>query len=201
MDEDNLSSRTRYGPTQEEQMVSRLDVNHLQIQGLHPLIPVVACHSLAFENFSRVGAVSDSPTMTKILMRAMTLRKPAHAVSFHHAGIAPTFCPTDDVDPISGLEDLSNRDFATDLVALDVIEPKLAQDSEGTGTGLLRMSQDRLRNPVWFLTSKSQLERSIAISLLRLFLHNGTWSGLYDRDRDEVPLSGKNLSHTKLLTY
>jgi len=54
---------------------------------------------------------------------------------------------------------------------------------------------------VWFLTSKSQLERSIPIPLLSLLLHNGTGSGLYDRDRDKIPLSGKNLSHAKLLTY
>ena len=140
MDKDHLSPRTRYRPTQEEQIFIGLDINHLQIQRLHPLIPVMAGHSLPPENFSRIGAVSDSPTMTKVLMRSMTLRKPAHAVSFHHSGIAPTFCPTDNIDPVSSLEDLSNCDFTTNLVGVGVIYPKLAEDCEGTGTGLLRMS-------------------------------------------------------------
>ena len=31
MDKDNLSSRTRYGPTQEEEVLIWLDVNYLQI--------------------------------------------------------------------------------------------------------------------------------------------------------------------------
>ncbi len=161
----------------------------------------MACHSLPFENFSRVGAVSDSPTMAKVLMRSMTLREPAHAVSLHHSGIASTFCPTDNINPISSLEDLSDCDFATDLVAIGVINPKLAEDGEGTGTRLLRMSENRLRNTVSLLTTKSQLERSIPVSLLSLLLHNGTGSSLYDRDRDKIPLSGKDLSHTKLLSY
>ncbi|MCY4387707.1 MAG: hypothetical protein OXC18_11450 [Desulfurellaceae bacterium] len=73
-------------------------------------------------------------------MRSMTLRKPAHAVSFHHAGIAPTFCPADNVDSISRLEDVPNGYFTTDLVAINVIDPKLPEDSEGAGTGLLRMA-------------------------------------------------------------
>ena len=201
MDENDLSSRTRYGPTQEEQIFIWLDVNDLQIQRLHPLIPVMAGHSLPFENFSGVGAVSDSPTMAKVLMCSMTLRKPAHAVSFHHSGIAPTFCPTNNVDPISRLEDLCYCNFTADLVAISVIYPKLAQNSEGTGTRFLSMSENRLRNTLGFLTSKSQLERNITISLLSFLLHHGTWSGLYDRNRHEVSLSGKNLSHAELLSY
>jgi len=140
MDENDLSSRTWYRPTQEEQIFIWLDVNYLQIQRLHPIIPVMACHSLPFENFSRVGAVSDSPTMTEILVCSMTLRESAHAVSFHHSGIAPTFCPTNNVDSISRLEDLSNGNFTTNLVVVDIIYPKLAEDSEGTGTRLLSMS-------------------------------------------------------------
>ena len=135
-----MSSRTRYRPTQEEQIFIWLDVNYLQIQCLHPIIPVMTCHSLPFENFSRIGAVSDSPTMAEVLMRSMTLRESAHAVSFHHSGIAPTFCPTDNVNPISRLEDLCNCNFTADLVAIGVIYPKLAEDSEGTGTSLLSMS-------------------------------------------------------------
>ena len=54
---------------------------------------------------------------------------------------------------------------------------------------------------MWFLTSKSQLERSVTISLLSFLLHNGTWSSLYHRNRNEVPLSGENLSHAELLSY
>ncbi len=134
-------------------------------------------------------------------MRSMTLRESAHAVSFHHSGIAPTFCPTNNVDPLSRLENLSNGNFTADLVVVDIIYPKLAEDSEGTGTRLLSMSENRLRNTLWFLTSKPQLERSITISLLSFLLHNGTWSSLYDRNRNEVSLGGKDLRHAELLAY
>ena len=54
---------------------------------------------------------------------------------------------------------------------------------------------------MWLLIAKSQLERRIPVSLLSLLLHNGTGSGLYDRNRDKIPLSGKDLSHTQLLSY
>jgi len=85
----------------------------------------------------------------------MASRKAAHAVPFYDSSIPAPLGLPDDVNQLSGLENLSRSEFAPDFIRIDISNKELAQHSEGTCTRSLTVAKEGFRGALGLTHAKA----------------------------------------------
>ncbi len=159
-------------------------VNNAEILDRRAAVTIMASHSLALKNFSRICTVTNRSTMPKIFMGPMAGRGTAHTVTFHNASVTPSLCPASNNNPFSKVKNLLGGYLMSDFVLINVSSPKLTQHFKRAGPRGLAVAQNGLTHPLRFAAAKAELKRGVTIFLAGFLLDDRTGSRLDDSHWD-----------------
>jgi len=170
------------------------------MQSGHLVVAILSSHPLALKDTARKRAISNRPTVTKVLVGPVASGKAAHTVPLNDSSIPAPFGTSDDVDQFSWLKDLSDCQFATDFVVIDVSDAEFAQHHNRVNASSFAMANQGLIRALGFACAKAKLERCVPVPLDGLLLHYCARASLDDSDRHERTIHAKNLAHPELFT-
>src|SRR5688572_26102681 len=197
--DDGAAVRARNRAAEEDEILIRTDLDDLEVGDGHALVTHAARHALTLEDAPRIGAVTDRPAVTEILVGAVRAGETAEVVALHHAGRAFALAYAGHVDDVARLEHVGNAHVLTDLQRGVVADRELTQHAERALLRLRDVPVHRLRHALLLLRAEAELHGRVTVTGAGLRLHHGARTRLHDRHRDEAALPREDLGHADLL--
>src|SRR5215510_7424450 len=120
MYEDDPPTGTGNGSSDQEKMRFWAYLYNTQREGSHTVVAVLTSHTLAFKYAARKRTIANRATVAKILVCPMTSGKSTHSMTLNDSSVSTPFCTSDNVNQLSGLENLRDRQFTPNFIIINI---------------------------------------------------------------------------------
>src|SRR3977135_1030498 len=110
--------------------------------------------------------------MAKVLVCPVGSRKSAHAVPLNDSRVSASLCTSDNVNELSGLEDLRDSEFTPGFIIIDIGCAKFAQYYKWTGTSCFAVTKQGFVCTLRLARAKAELKGRVSVPPPAFLLQN-----------------------------
>src|SRR5439155_863170 len=196
-DEDGAVRMTGYAASQPDQVLVRVDADHVQVPDRDARAAHAPREALPLDDAAGIGAGADRAGL--LVSGASVGGAPRREMMAAHDAREPTpFRHSDDVDFDADLEERDGERLA-DLVGRGILDADLAKPPKARGLVLLPVALQRLSNQLLPTLPESDLDRGVAVRLGRLQLDHRAGARRENGHRNNVSLLVVDLAHSDFL--